>query len=1456
MMEEGKGGAKTQATPTTPGAQVAQGLVTTSTPSVAEEEEESDRAELQRALESMPQTAVSEATLHAVDWSQLGWEFGMNLGGAVALVTFIFFTIWIFPPFPLKLYIMPFFVVLLFLLLVVAVELTVYYFKNPENGCFPTGNKLLMASPLLQAIVGKKILKLPQVSDVYIFAHAIERRPQEAGAFVERVVNPVNPQLPRKILTVGSEEIAPGRWKATGFRGDEIDYSEELSEAANGELYPTLSQVVEGFIFKDPYFKAPCYVELSPPTRLWYFHSLWSHWKVRLLANASMMCFCLLPAIRYINFMHKYKVGYCKFGIDADLPFCGADADGKTCQSKCDSLLDFMGEVGSRIGVEEIEFIWTVCLTVVMIGVLSIYYIRSKHKVLETKFVLGMGSVGNDAESEFMQVRSLLDDNLSFFGIVFGILRQRKAYQSRIKACEHLAPDIYSGAKMIQNQCFWEVTREWRNSQGGKASCKPFHLPMSVPEHNKKDVKGQSQELASWAEKMQTALQEFASFKNFHGLGRKVKSNGYDKDFKFITSVPVTCRESLDLLRSEFFTKSGAGGYSAQLDAIFAAADCQDDPPPSANGKQAGFCHVQEDFRLGPLLIPAGLCLTHVACITASNEILSLEIGKGKDISTREAFLLLFHGKDNPDLNNSLVLDRFSEKYHWPSIMLPSAGKAALSMTKLMAEDSAPVDSQGLAGKVKDAFIYQFYFVFQISPSYFEALKKTEKDSDVSLYGFTEGMFTRLKDAPTMEPKLSGLNQGKLEDLKKQSWRDAKGVSCCLVVEVDKAATMNKAITLIQMLLECFGLVLLCLLFVMIVPMFRHFRWGSEVFPAPFTSTLVFNAAVQTACLVGYFWLFSTASARLDWIGKALLLFEQRTLAPTDPKTKGGKASGASAASTTFREPSTSQDDPFQLFIMDVKDYNPTDASWVAKWQAKERSVLNWSLCARYLRVFVSRTRMTGQAVLVCAALILGVMVLVDVEQGLRGYGAVTTNNQNMLQGMQDKLVSEMRGMVQTEADAAAETAKSFAEGTGAAAAKQLGRRLLADDDTGFNFANASRALALALKPLDAAVHRTQRRQLVDLGEQINNIQKYVNVGDVQHISQSNLLTICMTVLLLVYSLYLLAQIAWINDKVDKHESVVVQVKEHHLHKQSERERLWAKTQGAEDPADAAAEDPATASASAAAAAVEQAQRSYERMLDMTIQSAHDNRGRFPLTLFSFVITQALLVAWLSAAMQPLVQQLQQVVPELVRDACTWAADSDLGSGIEHALENASAAVGKNILHTDKAASIGDHSIVYSLVCVPLLNALNTDLDALGDDVDAAKNETANMNAYGYNQTVDDSAGADSGDRRLLEKARASDKQLLSERSVRRLVEDWWDAHPGGSEAKMELARHMLEDRRRYAQQLLTAGPEAARVALRSRELLAGPKAARKRPHWSKRWLPSFAQRPPLPAQEPRTLFE
>eukprot|EP00418_Pyrodinium_bahamense_P025193 CAMPEP_0179148236 /NCGR_PEP_ID=MMETSP0796-20121207/71719_1 /TAXON_ID=73915 /ORGANISM="Pyrodinium bahamense, Strain pbaha01" /LENGTH=107 /DNA_ID=CAMNT_0020848927 /DNA_START=3 /DNA_END=326 /DNA_ORIENTATION=- len=76
LAEEGRG--SMQPAPTKPGEQVRVGLTRELNAVEEKQSKDIDRAEMQRALESMPLADISEADLHTVPWEELGKEFARN----------------------------------------------------------------------------------------------------------------------------------------------------------------------------------------------------------------------------------------------------------------------------------------------------------------------------------------------------------------------------------------------------------------------------------------------------------------------------------------------------------------------------------------------------------------------------------------------------------------------------------------------------------------------------------------------------------------------------------------------------------------------------------------------------------------------------------------------------------------------------------------------------------------------------------------------------------------------------------------------------------------------------------------------------------------------------------------------------------------------------------------------------------------------------------------------------------------------------------------------------------------------------------------------------------------------------------------------------------------------------------------------------------------------------------
>merc|ERR1712190_566708 len=148
-----------------------------------------------------------------------------------------------------------------------------------------------------------------------------------------------------------------------------------------------------------------------------------------------------------------------------------------------------------------------------------------------------------------------------------------------------------------------------------------------------------------------------------------------------------------------------------------------------------------------------------------------------------------------------------------------------------------------------------------------------------------------------------------------------------------------------------------------------------------------------------------------------------------------------------------------------------------------------------------------------------------------------------------------------------------------------------------------------------------------------------MQVKDVKNISQAQCMAIVVTLVFLVYAVRLLFNISWINDYVSRHESILVSVKENHLQctakgRRDERSKIQKEQSDVDAGHRERPDSPRILAMS-----------KYEKMLDMGIQTAQDNKTRFPITLFGFVITQALLLLWVGMMLQPLADQVSKVFP-------------------------------------------------------------------------------------------------------------------------------------------------------------------------------------------------------------------
>ena len=557
----------------------------------------------------------------------------------------------------------------------------------------------------------------------------------------------------------------------------------------------------------------------------------------------------------------------------------------------------------------------------------------------------------------------------------------------------------------------------------------------------------------------------------------------------------------------------------------------------------------------------------------------------------------------------------------------------------------------------------------------------------------------------------------------------------------------------------------LCFFFMMIVPGWRVIAQGGHLFPAPFTITLMLNTLFASCGLWLFLSAFQNVTERLALMSSCLRTFEQKTINP----------SGKSAQEVDIGQ----EQSPFDLVILEARNlsYDPGSSYWKKQWKTKQVNVKKWHFCAGYLRVFVTASRLTAQAILLAAAVILAFLLVLSLVQVIQGKGTV---NVEELTAVADDAEDSGRML----AERAATTIQS-ARGLASTLALAGGGNCSAVD-----LFKASKSLKNALQPFRDSLHGfAEHQHLVFTG-----VSRRLGVAEsaadhLSRITKTQLLTVAMVLLLLFYSVPLIFHIAMINKYFERHGSLLLSQKELHRLNQSHREiesdggEATENTdlddaKGEEKPVEEEGKDEGGDGTPAGGKKEDAIPRDfackrYEKMLDMAMQSANNNKTRFPLKLFGFVINSGVLGGWIVLAASPLVKQAQVMGPRVVKMGCVWLE--------EHALEQQMEDTSKK-LHKDSKLKL----FFRNKVCKRLEDMVSK---FGGDD-----------------------------DRRLLLDEHLAwigglDGTANPEPFVEEALESWWDKYPCDPSAKLALALLLLEDLEQDAHKKLSAVPSAVKHA-------------------------------------------
>lgn len=547
--------------------------------------------------------------------------------------------------------------------------------------------------------------------------------------------------------------------------------------------------------------------------------------------------------------------------------------------------------------------------------------------------------------------------------------------------------------------------------------------------------------------------------------------------------------------------------------------------------------------------------------------------------------------------------------------------------------------------------------------------------------------------------------------------------------------------------------------------------------------------------------------------------------AASDPSAQAADASAQAQEAKKHRDQkkAESETNPFDLFVLEdtrkVPSYDPNSEFWLKQFRQKHATLKNWHAAIGHLRIFVSTSRLTAQSMLVAAAFILGLLILASIVQVANGAGPVDAD------AALDKIKDVASRRLQAEAHAGHLSARQLQESMLHVTESLAKRRLLEVASTASAVASlseetlsvAAERLRQTLRPVRASMQGTLWRQYQILtevraslqgeemppaasrrlaerkrGKEFGNEEKGeeeedeeeeedVNLDDyfdmmknvdMTRVTKTQLFSLVMVVLVMIYSVPLMWNIVQVNGYFDRHEDLLIQTSEAHRINQDRRELKRAEEQ--EKASEEQSEPQSTP------AGVNKDLTRYEGLLATTTESARKTRERFPLKLFGFVISGQLLATWIVLAAAPVADQVNKVTPALVGYACHQATSSTWLASLQDKINSRS----------KKGNGIQLNKMLEEYICKPMMKKVKKKVEGLTEK------------------------STDS----LLSKAGAAERRLSTKiPDVTAPIQEWWTANSKHSgDAKLVLLQLFLDDLRAQSDRLLSSTPRAAVRAFES----------------------------------------
>jgi len=1064
-----------------------------------------------------------------------------------------------------------------------------------------------------------------------------------------------------------------------------------------------------------------------------YIAGLFAHWAFRACWGVLVAAILSMPAVHLFMQFDETRTNICGDSAPSTLTLdgtdlCGTDAAKMSCAGLCGSFIEFAAAMNDRLDISYVELSMSFVLLPVYLFVFSVGAAQVTHQKNEMIFLRRLQEA-KKAVREVTTIKKILEAIFNISTLWHRLINAIEAFFGSDPTLSATGPiteaefDL-TAAKGV-NDCFKQVMKPIVDKQSSVSCERSAPLGLGIA-YNPGDTDGK-----------ETIINEWTMLKYRNSLGDKSKKN-----YKIMFDVKFYREDSWKFFR-EWLNGQKQNGYKEQLDYLL-------NPANKGSQDKGTKVHLKDNTKICEVMLPKCFSLTHiyVQAMPEDGSPFQIEVGAGDFRNLKEAEADFKSQLDNLEkslltkTDDDAIEDQITQEFidnEWTS--------------------KGPLDRRLSFFPIVARFAlseqYWNNFNSQEWEQLFPAGKPKPEGVDGGFTAFVDWCLTPQEWDNCYELQAAG-----------EDWYTFTDISVFMGDDDPTAAL----ITAFQTFVAAFFVYIQVIVLVLVIPIMRVVMQHGKMFPAPYTLMMVLNAVSAFIQFAAFFAEFHTVKTRLSLIGECLGLLETKTLAPSDAAakaaapgtpaapangkelTKEEKAAAALKAAAEAKAAKKAAEDtkPFDLFVMEdtsqVKKYDPNDPFWVAEFRKKHDNVRNWHLTVGYLRVFVSTSRLTAQAILVAAAIIVGFLMLLSVVQAMQGKGAVSGIDSASLSAEFSGTIA----MAKEKANAALEQAQAMGQehldAVKAAAADAVNsattRRLMevvaagatafsSSDDFQEPLSKATRRLREALEPSRKAMHAVLWRQhniLANTHRQLhgenevlsvlNTAARRLNAGDdtlkqiqdqtnaamdkaknimknidVTKATKTQLFTVFMVILVMAYSIPLIWSIVLVNGYFDKHEDLLIKQKESHRINQARREGKAADSAAA--PADAsaaapaAAADPAPATAATDGTAVPGGQvemSRYERMVEMAVESTKKTRERFPLKLFGFIISAQLLATWVGLAASPMISQVKQMAPGLSMAACNYVARSPWIDMLQNQVNTAENAVKSGIEAAEKTA--------------------------------------------------------------------------------------------------------------------------------------------------------------------------